>query len=259
MDMVNQFDLAFIVDTTGSMGDLIQAAQRRMIGIVDALAKAVDVNIRLGVVEYRDHPPQDTMIYRAYAMTANLGEARKYLDSLQANGGGDEPEAVLAGVVAACERLAWRRHARRMALLVGDAPPHGLGARGDSFAAACPSGETIESASAKAEQARITLHALGLRPSCYASFERLSGLTGGRFYREDQGGDAMEQVQAILDQEFGQLGFDRQIYGVWQETSSPDIERIAAAHKTTPPKVASAVCRLQSRGLLLAGGGDAHD
>ena len=101
----------------------------------------VDVDVRLGVVEYRDHPPQDTMVFQVHPLVGDFRAARKYLDSLRASGGGDEPEAVFAGVVAACRELSWRRHARRMAMLVGDAPPHGVGCRGDGFPGGCPSGE----------------------------------------------------------------------------------------------------------------------
>ena len=43
--------MAFIVDTTASMGGLIKAAQKRMVEMVDSLATAVDVDMQLGVVE----------------------------------------------------------------------------------------------------------------------------------------------------------------------------------------------------------------
>jgi hypothetical protein len=51
MTTINQFDLAFVVDTTGSMGGLINAAQKQMITIVDSLSNSLDVDMQLGVVE----------------------------------------------------------------------------------------------------------------------------------------------------------------------------------------------------------------
>jgi len=250
MTSINQFDLAFVVDTTASMGSLIEAAKKQMVEMVDALATAVDVEMQLGVVEYRDHPPEDRMVYRVYRLTSNLKKAKKAIGSLRANGGGDEPEAVFAGIVAACEELAWRPHARRMAVLVGDAPPHGAGCRGDAFPHGCPSGETIESASAKAEEAHVTLYALGLTRSCEASFERISRLTGGRFFRSDRADDAMDQIQDILKKEFGQLDFDREVHDAWRSIADPTVDRVAEQLELAPPKVASAICRLQSRGFL---------
>ena len=94
MTKINQFDLAFVVDTTGSMGGLIEAAKKQMVEMVDALATAVDVDMQLGVVQYRDHPPQDRMVYRVHRLTGNLKEAKKTIGKLQADGGGDPPEAV---------------------------------------------------------------------------------------------------------------------------------------------------------------------
>lgn len=176
MPALNELDFAFVIDTTGSMGLLIAAAQQQMIEIVDELSQAATVDMRLGTVEYRDHPPQDTVVYRAHEFTTDLAAARKTINSLRADGGGDAPEAVLAGLVAASQQLAWRPHARRIAILIGDAPPHGVGGAGDAFAGGCPSGETIHSTSAKLEVARVRLYALGLTRQVTESFSLLAGL-----------------------------------------------------------------------------------
>jgi len=252
MTNINEFDLAFVVDTTASMTELIKAAQKQMLDMVDSLAAAVDVDMRLGVVEYRDHPPQDRMVYRVNQLTNNLKRAKKAINGLKANGGGDEPEAVFAGLVAACGELDWREHARRMAVLVGDAPPHGVGCPGDGFPNGCPSGETMESVSAKAEEAHVTLYAIGLAPCCATSFERISRMTGGRFFRSDREDDAMRQMRDILEREFGQLDFDREVHAAWEATVDPTVDLVAKRIGRASPKVASAVCRLQSRGFLLS-------
>jgi len=248
---LNEFDLAFIVDTTGSMGGLIQAAQKQMVEMVDALSTSVDVDMQLGVVEYRDHPPQDRMIYRVHQLTGDLKSAKKAINRLSPGGGGDEPEAVFAGIVAACEKLEWRRHARRMALLVGDAPPHGVGCPGDGFPRGCPSGETIDTVSAKAEQTSMTLYALGLTRRCAESFERISRLTGGQFFSADDGPAAMKQMQSILESEFGQLDFDREVHQTWRSLIDPTVDAVADGLGQSSAKVGSAVCRLQSRGLIV--------
>ena len=161
-DAINTLDLAFVVDTTGSMRGLIDAARRQMITMMDRLAQAAEVDLHLGVVEYRDHPPQDKMIYRVHPLTGDRRRAQRTIEGLKAEGGGDEPEAVLDGVLAACRELRWRRHARRLAVLVGDAPPHGVQRDGDTFPDGCPCGETIASVSRAAEEARVLVYALGL-------------------------------------------------------------------------------------------------
>src|SRR5262245_31377814 len=103
---INALDLAFVVDTTGSMSGLIAGAQQQMIAMVGELLSAADVRLRLGVVEYRDHPPQDSMVLRIHPFTEDLEQARATINELTANGGGDGPEAVLDGVWAACHELA---------------------------------------------------------------------------------------------------------------------------------------------------------
>src|SRR5215469_15234430 len=97
---INAVDLAFVVDTTGSMGRLIAAAQNQMVSMLRELAQAADINLWLGVVEYRDHPPQDKMVYKVHTFTGDLQKAQKTIMSLAADGGGDAPEAVLDGIVA---------------------------------------------------------------------------------------------------------------------------------------------------------------
>jgi Mg-chelatase subunit ChlD len=96
-DEINAVDLAFVVDTTGSMSGLIAAAQSQMVRMLQELTQAADIQLSLGVVEYRDHPPQDKMVYRVYQFTNNMKNAQKTINSLQADGGGDTPEAVLDG------------------------------------------------------------------------------------------------------------------------------------------------------------------
>ena len=72
-DEVSALDLAFVVDTTGSMTGLIASAQQRMIAMIDALLRADEVSLRLGIVEYRDHPPQDTsFVSKVVPLTADI-------------------------------------------------------------------------------------------------------------------------------------------------------------------------------------------
>lgn len=47
--------------------------------------------------------------------------------------GGDGPEAVAPALHAAVHTLSWRKSAVKVALLIADAPPHGLETVGDGF------------------------------------------------------------------------------------------------------------------------------
>ena len=250
LEQINGVDLAFVVDTTGSMSPLIGAAQRQLIELLDGLARAAAVDLRLGVVEYRDHPPEDQMVYRVHPFTGDLERARGTIMKLRADGGGDVPEAVLDGVLAACWELAWRPHARRLAVLVGDAPPHGAGTAGDAFPEGCPCGETIASVAGAAEEERVTVYALGLTGTVAAPFGDLSHLTGGRFFPAKEAAAAIEHLAAILRAEFGELDLDRRVLAAWQ--AEPDVEIAALAERLgrTRHAVSAAWVRLLSRDLI---------
>lgn len=249
---LNELDLAFVVDTTGSMGNLIEAAKRQMVAMIDALADAAKVAMRLGVVEYRDHPPQDKLVHRAHPLTHDLTKAKRVIKKLQPEGGGDGPEAVLAGVRAACRDLQWRAHARRIAVLVGDAPPHAVGAPGDGFPRGCPSGETVESVTAIAEDSRVTVYALALTPDRHLerSFGVISRYTGGDYFAVGHGNEAIDRLRHVLEREFGKLDFDSQVYRAWSEAESPAIESVAVRLEAAPGDVAASVTRLRSRDIL---------
>ena len=65
---------------------------------------------------------------------------KENLNSLFAAGGGDGPEATTAALKAATD-LDWRPSASKMAILITDAPPHGIGEYGDGFPNGSPDGQ----------------------------------------------------------------------------------------------------------------------
>src|SRR5262245_6493613 len=97
-DPLTHLDVAFVIDTTGSMGSLIDSARRHVVAMLRRLTgdPAAPVDLRTAVVEYRDHPPQDTsFVTREYGFTSELAKVQKVIASLTPDGGGDIPEAVL--------------------------------------------------------------------------------------------------------------------------------------------------------------------
>lgn len=250
IDEINAVDLAFVVDTTGSMGNLIAAAQKQMVKMLEELTRAADIRLNLGVVEYRDHPPQDKLVYRVHAFTANMKKAQQTIQDLSVEGGGDAPEAVFDGIVAACRELSWRKCARRLLILVGDAPPHGLGAGGDAFRAGCPCGETIASVTCLAEQKCITIHALGLTPAVNASFGEISYLTGGKFFSSQQGNQAIEHIATILKMEFADLDLDRRVLALQQANAEITVDELATRLEISRHAASTSLVRLLSRDLI---------
>ncbi len=115
-------DLAFILDTTGSMSEEIAAVKATIQKVTTALA-ASNVRLRIGLVEYKDRT--DSFVTRVYPMTTDAAKFSRTVAGISANGGGDTPEAMNEGLHVGLTGLEWSGNAvARMAFLIADAPPH---------------------------------------------------------------------------------------------------------------------------------------
>ena len=118
-------EVAFVLDTTGSMGPLIEGAKRKIWSIATAI---VDTNpnaeIRMGLVAYRDIG--DEFVTKTFNLTTDIQDLYANLLELKAHGGGDWPESVNEALEVGVTKLAWTQgpEIRRIMFLVGDAPPH---------------------------------------------------------------------------------------------------------------------------------------
>jgi len=118
-------DIAFVVDTTGSMAEEIAQVRMDLSALVDKLAATTN-SYRVAVVSYRDFPertgdPIDYPFRVDQSFTNNLGSIQAAIDSLSADGGDDTPETVFSGIQAAIE-LPWRPGVTKTMIVVGDAP-----------------------------------------------------------------------------------------------------------------------------------------
>jgi hypothetical protein len=260
---LNEIDLCLVVDTTGSMGPFIQAAKRELHGALGALEEHGGADLRVGLVQYRDHPPQDrSFVTRVDAMTGDLGAARGYVAALELGGGGDEPEAVLRGVHDACTRTQWRPHALRFAVLVGDAPPHAYRAweqapRGaqarvhDGFPTACPSGLDVRAVTAAAETNRVVVHAVCMTEKwiTMASFKDLSVPTGGTCTHASAA-QAVAAITALLEAELARVPLDRRVLAAFTQAPEAGVDALARALDEAPSAVAESLGRLGRRALV---------
>ena len=117
-------EVAFVLDTTGSMGGLIEGAKRRIWSIARRIGEGRPrPDVRIALVAYRDLG--DAYVTRTFDFTGDMDEVFGHLSVLRAEGGGDGPEHVSAAMHDAVHRLTWSSgRALRMIVLVGDAPPH---------------------------------------------------------------------------------------------------------------------------------------
>jgi uncharacterized protein YegL len=118
-------EVAFVLDTTGSMGGLIEGAKRKIWSIATAIVDSnPDADIRMGLVAYRDIG--DEYVTRKFELTTDIQDLYANLLELKARGGGDWPESVNEALDVAVNKLQWTQNGdvRRIVFLVGDAPPH---------------------------------------------------------------------------------------------------------------------------------------
>ncbi|KAI0689048.1 hypothetical protein BC835DRAFT_1549462 [Cytidiella melzeri] len=137
-------DLVFVQDCTGSQGSYITSATKNIQAICQHIFESgklqAQEDLRIGLVAYRDHPPQDhTYVTKNFGFSSDINKVERDLSSLYASGGGDGPEAVTAALAEALN-MEWRPAASKMVVLIADAPPHGIGEYGDGFDDGSPDG-----------------------------------------------------------------------------------------------------------------------
>ena len=120
-----EIEVCFVLDTTGSMGGLIEGAKQKIWSIANEIASAKPTpDIRVGLIAYRDRG--DDYVVRSFDLTNDLDAVYAQLKTFQAGGGGDLPESVNEALDAAVRNISWSgdRSVLKMIFLVGDAPPH---------------------------------------------------------------------------------------------------------------------------------------
>jgi Mg-chelatase subunit ChlD len=120
-----QIEVCFVLDTTGSMGGLIEGAKRKIWSIANDIASAKPApKVKFGLVGYRDRG--DDYIVRTYPLTDDLDSIYEKLQKFEASGGGDTPESVNQALNEAVTAMPWNsdRKVLKIVFLVGDAPPH---------------------------------------------------------------------------------------------------------------------------------------
>jgi hypothetical protein len=118
-------EIAFVLDTTGSMSGLIAAAKEKIWQIANQIASGKPrPDVYMALVPYRDKG--DEYVTKVYPLTSNLDQVYADLMTFQANGGGDTPENVNQALSDTIHKVQWSSGKRvtRIIYLVGDSPPH---------------------------------------------------------------------------------------------------------------------------------------
>lgn len=117
-------EVVFVLDTTGSMGGLIEGAKAKIWHIANEIQNAqTNVEVRMGLIAYRDRG--DTYVTKHFPITNDIHSIYADLIEFKAGGGGDHPESVNQALYEAVQQQNWSdaHDTLRIVFLVGDAPP----------------------------------------------------------------------------------------------------------------------------------------
>lgn len=115
----NNIDIAFVLDTSGSMQSQIEGAKRF---IRQSAEKIKALNGRVALTVFRNHcdnPPASVLV----ALTKDLDKIHKALESQEADGGCEPGEGSYHALKLTLDTLHWQQGATKAAILITDEPP----------------------------------------------------------------------------------------------------------------------------------------
>ena len=218
-------DVVFVLDTTGSMGDLIETAKEKIWSIATTMASAQQTpEIRIGLVAYRDRG--DAYVTRVVDLSDDLDSVYATLMDFEAHGGGDTPESVNKALYDAVHGMSWSEQdqAYQVIFLVGDAPPHM-----DYNEIRYP--EIV----ATANQKGIVINTIqcGSIPSAVEPWTQIASLGKGDFFQVDQAGGAVAYTTPF-DEDIARLSAkldDTRLYYGTEEEKTKMRDKVAATDK----------------------------
>jgi len=177
-------EVAFVLDTTGSMGGLIEAAKEKIWSIASTMASAQPApEIRMGLVAYRDRG--DAYVTRVVDLSSDLDSVYATLMDFQAQGGGDGPESVNQALSDGVRKLSWSQDDQtyRVLFLVGDAPPH------MDYQDDVKWPVTLKEAGSRG--IRVNAIQCGQIPDTTKEWRKIADLGQGSFFQVEQAGNAV--------------------------------------------------------------------
>lgn len=193
-------DIVFVLDTTGSMGGMIEGAKQKIWDIANSIAMAEPrPQLRIGLVAYRDRG--DDYVTKRTALDQDLDTIYADLMAYAAAGGGNSPESVNQALHEAVTTFKWSEDpgALKVIYLVGDAPPR------DDF------GDDVDhpESCALAASRGIIINTLqcGSNVETTDVWKTIARAAEGRYLHVPQDGGAVV-VATPFDDEINRLGVD---------------------------------------------------
>jgi hypothetical protein len=227
-------EVAFVLDTTGSMSGLIDGAKRKIWSIAERIGDGRPrPELRIALVGYRDLG--DEYVTRVHDFSGDMDVVYERLMAFAAQGGGDTPEHVSRALSDAVNRLSWSGgNSMRTIFLVGDAPPH----------TDYQDGYDYRLHARQAAQKGIVVETIecGTDPFTAHVWNEIASLAGGHFARIDPSGGMparVTPVDAELARLNAELGRTVVAYGSREERAEVS-RKLAGRAAMAPPMAAEA-------------------
>jgi hypothetical protein len=137
-DIKNNLDVIYALDTTASMRSWIERS-KKTINYISNFLYNQNIDVRFNVIGYKDVCDRKCETHTSYCpisckeskwvqisgFTKYPNEIITFLKSVSASGGGDCPED-LFGALQIVSTQPWRENAKKVVIVISDAPPHGV-------------------------------------------------------------------------------------------------------------------------------------
>lgn len=193
-------EMVFVLDTTGSMGGLLEGAKQRIWGIVNEVMQSSSrPSVKIGLVAFRDLG--DQYVTDVVPLTDDLDKVYTTLMSYEAAGGGDTPENVRRALSDAVDQAGWSRQTQNLAqiiFLVGDAPPHNDYRK---------ERDTLDSARIAVERGMVvnTIQC-GSANETKVAWQAIAQYGEGKYFAIPQNGGVVQTIATPYDEQLSQLG-----------------------------------------------------
>ena len=250
-EKLGQLDLVFVVDNTGSMGPYIHNVKTKILEIIRTIKKEeLCHRLRVGLVSYRDHPPEETTyVTQKFELTSDTSLIEKNVMKMEASGGGDGPEAV-STALQVMSKMEFLNDAAKVAVLIGDAPPHGVES-GDRWPQGTPDGAKWDVEAKKAFDKGIVIHTVGCFPEIagyakgVATYEKIAGDSQGRFFPLEKADILVNLITGIAVEELDKIAIQQSIL----EDLGVSMEDFPADEEFNEEKITEMVHKVRSMGV----------
>ncbi len=229
-----KIEVVFVLDTTGSMSGLIQAAKEKIWSIASTLASGQSNSknatqsapeIKMGLVAYRDRG--DAYITKTTPLSTDLDSMYSKLMDFKARGGGDGPESVNKGLYDAVHKMMWSQDedTYKVVFLIGDAPAH-MDYQDDV---------KYPTTIAKALKKGIVINAIqsGQNRKTTTNWEQIATLGQGHYFQVENDGNAVA-IATPFDKELANLSVEldnTRIYYGNKDAKRKQQRKVAASDK----------------------------